>query len=1020
MIQSIPKEMKELNNWVVWRKGSKTPVNAVTGYNAKPNDPTTWCNYETASKAVEKGKFSGIGFMFNNNNIVGIDIDHCIDDDGNMSDLANEIIQELNSYTEFSQSNKGIHIYCIGTIPDGANKNMALGLEMYNKARYFAMTGRVYKNFTSIREANKSLKKIYEKYIVKKQENKPIAHFKKSQSKSLNPFQMTEEEAKSFLYEKLEDYLGSQGIDTSRRFRCINPSHPDFHPSMSINKKEIGHPRAFCSSCNSSYDTFDAIGLFENIIDFQQQVKRACEIYGITLTHINTLEEAKKDFSKPYPIKDTINYKSFFNLANQNIDKTDYLINRGISKEVIQKYNLGYIEGWKHPESNKMLPKNVIIIPVTDKSYIARDTNTNIDPRYKILKVGTSELYNTNCLYSQENPVFIVEGELDALSIITAGGQAVALGTVANTNKLLDLYRKKAFKAPLILALDNDKAGTDATEKLEKALKSLKISYIKKDIYGNYKDANEILVKNKLLLIENIKLVEQEANEAVTLTQMIKKAKDIIIPDGITDVGTLTFKTDDLGNAQRLASIYGDIIRYCHETGKWYTYNGTYWKVDDNGAIYRYCWETVRIYQNTALENFQEIRQNTLRGAEKYSPEFQEANAQFKWSKNSAVANRIEAMTKTAGNYKYISQNQLDTQNSFITCNNVTIDLETGKILKHSPEHYITKKINIDYNPEVETPVFDAFLNRIFNNDKDLINFIQIALGYTMTGETREQCFFIAYGTGSNGKSTLFDIISYILDDYTQNIPTAVLMDNQKRGSEASPELARAKGKRFVIASESKDIATLNENQIKALTGGDTVAVRPLYGQGFEYKPTYKIWLGTNHKPLIKGTDNGIWRRVKMIPFSVTIPEAEQDKLLSEELKIEKAGILNWLIKGALKYYKFGLPKNKTVDDATKEYREEMDILGDFLNDCIDHKDGSSITGKTLYETYKNHCYENGLEPISNTSFGRKLIERGFKKEKVGTVYYKNIELTEIGRRLLQGKNSFLPVDNNYIPPEFL
>lgn len=222
------------------------------------------------------------------------------------------------------------------------------------------------------------------------------------------------------------------------------------------------------------------------------------------------------------------------------------------------------------------------------------------------------------------------------------------------------------------------------------------------------------------------------------------------------------------------------------------------------------------------------------------------------------------------------------------------------------------------------------------NNNKDLIDYIHHAMGYTVTGETNQQCFFIAYGTGSNGKSTLFETIAYILKDYTQSIPASILMarKNDNQTSPTSPELARAKGQRFVTASESQDLSVLNENQIKSLTGSETIAVRPLYAQGFNYIPTYKIWLGTNHKPIIKGTDNGMWRRVRFIPFTVTIPDNEQDKLLLDKLKAEAEGIFSWLIQGAIKYYKNGLPKNKTVDEATKEYRAEMDVLGDFIDDC--------------------------------------------------------------------------------------
>lgn len=807
-----------------------------------------------------------------------------------------------------------------------------------------------------------------------------------------------------------------------------------------------GIPRVTCFSCNQlqNSDIFDLIGKIEKLDNFVDQYNKALEIMGYN-----------KSVKITNPIKENIigssqklhDYTSFFLDAKKNIENTNYLLDRGISHDVLIKYDIGFIENWKHPKTNTMYPKSVIIIPINKYGYVARDTNINAKPDFKIMKVGTNAIFNLNTLYNSKRPVFIVEGEIDALSIITLGYNAIALGSVSNINKLISHFIINKPIIQLIITLDNDKIGIESTKKLVSELEKLKIPFITKNISNNCKDPNEALVKDKLLFSNSLKLAEEEAIKLVTVsqqestkivpqelvkeeviksvseTQLIKDVKNINISDNIFDEHTLTYKSTDLGNAERLIFHHGDIIRYCNEINNWYIYNGCYWQVDDTGEIYRKCWKIIRTYQNTANEAFSQIRKITIRGTERDNEEFQDIKAHKSFAKISENISRIKAMTETTGHFRYILQKELDRQNNLVSCNNGTIDLKIGDLIEHDPEHYISKKINIDFKEEAKSNIFESFLNKIFNNDTKLIEYIQIALGYTMTGETREQCFFICYGTGSNGKSTLFDIISYILADYTQNIPTAVLMDNNKKGSEASPELARAKGKRFVIASESKDLATLNENQIKAITGGDTISVRPLYGQGFEYKPTYKIWLGTNHKPVIKGTDNGIWRRVKMIPFNVTIPDEEQDKKLLDKLIAEREGILNWLVEGAYKYYSKGLPKNRTVDDATKEYREEMDTLSGFIDDCIKEKETSFIKNSDIYNCYSKWCEENGIEPIKQNIFGRKMSEKNYIQKRFSTARgYVDIELTNYAKKILQN-NEFISLNNKGnldVPKEFL
>ena len=463
-----------------------------------------------------------------------------------------------------------------------------------------------------------------------------------------------------------------------------------------------------------------------------------------------------------------------------------------------------------------------------------------------------------------------------------------------------------------------------------------------------------------------------------------------------TDRTLLHFDLNDSGNGQRLIHLYGNQVLFSPEMAQWYIWDGCRWELDRTNKIHRIAIRTSRIFRNTALQ---------------YQSQ-DEADPVVKFARSSGNLNKLLPMIQHVSAERYILQDDLDSKSHLLNCKNGVLDLKIGRLLTHDPALRLTKTTNVPYNPDAACPIFTAFLNRIFNEDQELIAFIQKAAGYIATGETSEQCFFVAYGTGANGKSTLVDAITGVLEEFVQTIPTDVLMERQKGGT-ATPELARAKGARLVVAAESSDIACLNEAQIKQLTGGDKIAARPLYAQGFEYKPNFKIWLSTNHKPTIKGTDNGIWRRVILIPFTVTIPEEEQDPHLPEKLAAEREGILSWIAEGARQYYSEGLGRPAVIKNATAEYRTEMDILGGFLEDCVQPGDGR-LLAKDLFTAYQKWAAENGEKEISQTAFGRKMNERGYKKLKKGVCIYEGIQLSEHGEELL--KEKWTTVDVSGLP----
>ncbi len=261
-----------------------------------------------------------------------------------------------------------------------------------------------------------------------------------------------------------------------------------------------------------------------------------------------------------------------------------------------------------------------------------------------------------------------------------------------------------------------------------------------------------------------------------------------------------------------------------------------------------------------------------------------------------------------------------------------------------------------------------------------MIRFIQKAMGYALSGDVSEQCLFILWGTGANGKSTFLNVLTQLFGDYAISTPIETFM---KKNSEQSNDLARLKGARLVTTSEIEQGKQMSESLIKTVTGEDDLTARFLYGEYFSFKPTFKIFMATNHKPKIRGADNGIWRRIKMIPFTVTIPPEQRDKKLTDKLIAENAGILNWLIQGYAMWKKEGLGKEPdAIREANEEYRMDMDSVGTFVNDCleIDASLKWRLHTKILYETYIKWCNKNNERVMSQKWLGLRMSEKGFKR----------------------------------------
>lgn len=437
-----------------------------------------------------------------------------------------------------------------------------------------------------------------------------------------------------------------------------------------------------------------------------------------------------------------------------------------------------------------------------------------------------------------------------------------------------------------------------------------------------------------------------------------------------------SFNRTDLGNSERLIYHHGNNIRYNNTFKKWYLWNEKQWIADETNQIRQLAKQTVRSIYKEALEE----EDGDIRAAISKHAVHSEARA------------KIESMISLAESEVPVLPDDLDQNKWLFNCENGVIDLKTGKLLKHERNYYMNKISPITYDSNAKCPLWDKFLKDIMRDENgninyELIEFLQKAIGYALTGETTEQVVFFLYGKGKNGKSTFLDTIRHLMGDYGKQSNTDSF--TVKKNDSVRSDIATLKGSRLVAASESEEGAKLAESLIKQLTGMEPIQARFLYGNPFEFIPQFKIFFTTNHKPVINGDDLGIWRRIRLIPFTVTIPEENRDKNLPEKfLKQEISGILRWAVEGCLKWQKEGLKPPDEIEKATNLYRSEMDTIGSFINDFCTVLESVKTYSKQLYMRYEDWCQETGEIEIPKVTFYKKIEERGFRKKKDNKGFY--------------------------------
>jgi putative DNA primase/helicase len=421
----------------------------------------------------------------------------------------------------------------------------------------------------------------------------------------------------------------------------------------------------------------------------------------------------------------------------------------------------------------------------------------------------------------------------------------------------------------------------------------------------------------------------------------------------------------DAGNALRFVRQYGDVIRYVAEWKGWLVWDGERWKPDTTGQIMELAKETVRSIYREAGELDSEDNRKEL----------------VKWALFSENASRLKALVELAKTDQQvaISSAELDLNTWLLNCTNGTIDLRTGKLRKADKADLITKTTGVEYDPQAECGEFDRFITWAMADRSEMVEFLQRAIGYSLTGDVSERIILFCYGKGRNGKSTLLKTVHHVMGDYGLRVDASIFLQTRRDGSSATPGLAQVRGKRYVFTSEMEDGTHLASALIKTITGDEMISTRRLYKDPEEWMPAFKPWIASNHLPNAPSDDQAIWDRMRLVPFDNRVGDRQQDKELGDKLKAEAPGILAWAVQGCLAWQTDGLSVPDAVAIATAGYRESQDDFASFLEELEELTVPPDMHRSPLHELYGRWARLNGQPVLNVRQFKAQMEAHGYE-----------------------------------------
>lgn len=661
-------------------------------------------------------------------------------------------------------------------------------------------------------------------------------------------------------------------------------------------------------------------------------------------------------------------------------DALEYAEDRfGITEEMARRLGLGVVPDLGGGDR--------LVVPFRDErgrslGYQARALNKNAAVRWMGPKSPSSGSWAKVGYFAGGNgwnEVVITEGPGDALTTCAVGYDSIGIrgaGLASNTKVQDDIVRMVGSRVA-VLAGDNDAAGKEFNKTLADALsaRGLVVKILK--IKDGMDDVTKWRESSPASFAGDFIAAVQSADDATAFNVVAALSWD---EDAypLTDLGMARYLRDYIAGQ-------GSGVRYSPEAGFFLLDRGV-WEVDHL--------EAVRSFAQSVAVRFRIVAMGLKARAEAMSdndaakPAAMATARRYVAKSNYVQSSRgIDAMVKeiTALPGVATDVNGFDQHPDLLAVRNGVIDLRDGTLRAHDAGLLLTRRVDLDYDPSAVAPRWEQFMREVFVNHVDLVDYMRVLVGYGITGHTDEQCFVVHFGTGANGKSVFTDALSFVFDAVTETTPFATF--EQKPAGGIPNDLAALKGARIVMASEGEQGRYMSESTLKRLTGNDLVTARFMRREFFSFRPTFLIHLATNHKPRFKGQDEGLWRRVKLIPWDRYFKPEERDHYLTRNLRTEAQGILAWAVRGAVEWYADGLKDPKTITAATENYRETSDALFGFFPGWFERTgdDKDTVIASEVFKAYEDWADEERLprnERWQRNTFYGAMEERGLKRKK--------------------------------------
>jgi putative DNA primase/helicase len=580
--------------------------------------------------------------------------------------------------------------------------------------------------------------------------------------------------------------------------------------------------------------------------------------------------------------------------------------------------------------------------------------------------------------------VFVVEGEKDADNLANLG--LVATTCAMGAGKWRQEYNPALASRHVVILADNDKPGREHAAQVAAALCGVAASIKIVELPGLplKGDVSDWLAAGGT--VDRLMELVDAAPSWVPPDSGAQPDADAAPPDaGSVARSPMALDDDephrtDLGNARRLVAQHGTDLRYIHPWKTWLVWDGRRWAEDTTGEVVRRVKQAqAELYRTTADAI---CKLGHVGDDEERKRQLAALNATLKHALKWEDSHRVAACLELARSEPGIPAlpNELDRDPWALNVLNGTIDLKTGQLRPHQRADLMTKLAPVDYDPAAKCPLWDRSLDRWMGGNRELVTYVQRLVGYSLTGDVSEQVLWFFHGAGANGKSTFLSTILAMHGDYGMQAVPDLLM--AKRHESHPTERADLFGKRLVATIETEEGKRMAEALMKQLTGGDKVRARRMRQDHFEFDPMHKIILAANHKPVIRGTDLAVWRRIKLVPFNETIPDEEKDKALPEKLKAELPGILAWAVQGCLDWRQYGMGEPDEVRQATAEYQGEQDTIASFLAECCTLRPEAKAKASALYEAYGQW---SGDRYTTQPAFNERLRGKGFNTKREAT-----------------------------------